>query len=278
MSKYKLDSWNPWTKTNNIPFKSELKAVGDGEAKLGEEFNTEPLGQNNSYDLDVNKEKWEIKKLDEDDSFRLGVSVSTAYNDLRLRVINCSMILNIIKNQLLSERIKKTIIKIYEEIETAHGRASHSIVVGLFQNELAETNLNKLNELLENLKDIISIKPEIIEMYSSFDGKKYKYSSLDAVKKINLEDISQDQKLEIFRDPESYDKNFICSQISEHLEILKNETLKEKLDKIVRGAFQGLRLVLVDEQKGYKPFSTLQSVSCYRITSGAPRCRINNLS
>ena len=278
MSKYKLDSWNPWTKTNNVKFKSSTDAVGDGEEKLGEEFNTEPLGQNNSYDLDVNNEKWEVKKLDVDDSFRLGVTVSTAYNNLRFRIINCSMILNIIKDQLLSERIKKIIIKIYEELETAHGRASHSIVAGLFQNELAEANLNKLNELLENLKDIIFIKPEIIEMYSSFDGEKYKYSSLDAVKKINLEDISPNQKLEIFRDPESYDKNFICSQISEHLEILKNETLKEKLDKIVRGAFQGLRLVLVDKQKGYKPLSTLESVSCYRITSGAPRCRINNHS
>ena len=276
MSKYKLDSWNPWTKTNTVQFKSKSNAIGDGESKLGEEFKTKPLGQNKSYDLEVNKEKWEIKKLDDDGSFRLGVSVSTKYNDLLFRVINCYMTLTKIKDQLLSQNIKNRIMKIYDEIETAHGRAKHSIIVGLFQNELAEANLNKLNELLESLKDIISFEPQIIEMYSSFDGGKNEYSSLDAVKKINIENISQDQIFELFRDPESYDENFICSQISEHLVILKNETLKEKLDEIVRSAFQGLRLVLVDQQKGYKPLSTLDSVFCYRITSGGPRCKINN--
>ena len=276
MKKYLTDCWNPWTKeSSNVAFKSPTSAVGDGEEKLGKEFNTTPLGQNSSHDLVVNNEKWEVKKLDDGNSFRLGVSVSTKYNNLRFKIINCLSILNKIKDQLISESFKERIIKICEDINTSHGRGSHTIIEGLFQNEVSEANLNKLNELLENLKKIISFDPQIIEIYSCFDGKKKPYTSIDVVKKINLENISQKQKLEIFKGPESYDQNFICSQISEHLEIFKNKTLKEQLDEIVRGAFDSLRLVVVDKNKGYKPFSTLDKVSCYRITSGAPRCRVN---
>lgn len=49
---YKLDKWNPWTdKSQDISFKSNKSGVGDGEAKLGAEYDTAPNGQNSSHDL-----------------------------------------------------------------------------------------------------------------------------------------------------------------------------------------------------------------------------------
>ena len=61
---YKNDVWNNWTlKSNGIPFTSDTKSIGDGEQKLAAEFGVTPLGQNVAYDIMVNGEKWEIKKL-----------------------------------------------------------------------------------------------------------------------------------------------------------------------------------------------------------------------
>ena len=59
--------------------------------------------------------------------------------------------------------------------------------------------------------------------------------------------------------------------------ILKNQTLKEYLNKIVREVFDDLTLVIVDKYKGFMPISSIEKVSCHRITSGGPRCRITNL-
>tara|TARA_B100000575_G_scaffold278568_1_gene266017 strand:+ start:1339 stop:2190 length:852 start_codon:yes stop_codon:yes gene_type:complete len=278
MSKYKLDSWNPWTKkSSKVPFKRNITqaGVGHGEAKLGKELNTVPMGQNASYDLKVNNEKWEVKTLDSESSVRLGVAVAIEYNELRHSVLNCFIILNKMNDQLLSERFKKKILEICEEINKKD-KEGLTIIERIMKNEVSEPLLNKINGFLEYLKKIIiNFQPKKIEMYSSLDGEKYEYSSLIAVKKINLENISKEKKLKIFKDPELYDKNLIHSQISEYLEIIKKQTLKEKLNDIVRTSLQGeVRLVLVHKNKGYKPISNNEKVIfCNRITANYPRLK-----
>lgn len=276
MVKYELDIWNSWTKkSSGIKFKASKSYLGDGEEKLGKEFDSIPLGQNVSYDLEVGNEKWEIKKLDIDNSFRLGVSISSKYNILLSKIINCLNNLEKIKDELLSEFFQKKIYKIIEQVNSTFGRAKNSILEGLLKNEISEENLNKLNELLEELKAITFFNYQNIEMYSSINGKKYQYSSLDAIKKIKLEDINKDEKIKFFGGADLYDKNLISSELYDDLEILVDKTLKDELDNIVRGVFDNLRLVAVDKQKGYLPLSTLEKISCYRITSGNPRCKIH---
>jgi len=276
MIKYELDIWNSWTKkSSGIKFKASKSYLGDGEEKLGKEFDSIPLGQNVSYDLEVGNEKWEIKKLDIDNSFRLGVSISSKYNILLSKIINCLNNLEKIKDELLSEFFQKKIYKIIEQVNSPFGRAKNSILEGLLKNEISEGNLNKLNELLEELKAITFFNHQNIEMYSSINGKKYQYSSLDAVKKIKLEDINKDEKIKFFGSADLHDKNLISSEFYDDLEILVDKTLKDELNKIVRGVFDNLRLVAVDKQKGYLPLSTLKKISCYRITSGNPRCKIH---
>lgn len=83
---YNNNTWNAWTnKSKEVSFKSTEQAVGDGEHKLGAEYDVKPQGQNVSYDLDILGEKWEVKKLDSDNSFRLGIEVSSNYR----QVIDC---------------------------------------------------------------------------------------------------------------------------------------------------------------------------------------------
>ena len=278
MINYRKDSWNLWTKkSSGTPYKSRKRYIGDGEEKLGKELDTNPLGQNDSHDLNVKNEKWEVKKLDIDGSFRLGVEVATKYNELLYRLIGCFDKLNKAKDYLVSEFFEEKIIRILDDVNTSWGMAKTPILVGLYKNEVSESNLKKLDELLEELKEVIFISHNKIKLYSSYDGEIYEYASTDAVEKIHLENISIEKKIDIFGSPESYDQNFLKSQIQKNLEILKDQTLKEYLNKMVREVFDDLTLVIVDKNKGFMPILSIEKVSCYRITSGSPRCRITNI-
>jgi hypothetical protein len=278
MRQYIKNSWNTWTpKSSGIPYKSSKSYIGDGEEKLGKEFDTKPLGQNDSHDLNINNEKWEVKKLDSGKSFRLGVEIASKYNDLLYKLIGCFDLLNIMKEHLVSEYFKKRIIRILDDANTSWGTAKTPILKGLYKNEVGELNLLKLDELLEELKEITFISHNKIKLYSSYDGEIYEYTSTEAAEKIHLEKISIDKKIKIFGSPESYDQNLIRSKIQQNLEMLKDQTLKEYLNKMVREVFDDLTLVIVDKRKGFMPISSIEKVSCYRITSGSPRCRIKNL-
>ena len=278
MKKYQKTSWKSWTtKSKGVSWKSSKSYIGDGEDKLAKEFDTSPLGQNDSHDLDINNEKWEVKKLDDAKSFRLGVEIASKYNDLLFRLINCFDALQTVKDHLVSEFFKEKIIRILNDVNASWGTARTSILAGLLKNEVGELNLTKLEELLEELKEIIKFEHQKIKLYSSYDGKIYEYKSSDAIKKIHLENISVDRKIEIFGSPESFDQNFIKSKIQQNLKILKDQTLKEHLNDMVREVFDDLILVIVDEQKGYMPISSIEKIYCHRITSGGPRCRITDL-
>ncbi len=279
MSKYHKDCWNPWTKkSSGVFFKSNTKGTGDGEEKLAKEFDTQPLGQNSLHDLVVDGEKWEVKKLDTDNSFRLGVSIAEEYNNLRSKIIGCFHSLDKIKDHLISELYKEKVFTALDEVNTAWGHAKTKILEGLYKDEVAESNINKLNDILESLKNIINFKHQVVKIHSSYDGKICEYTSLDAVRKINLEKISVDKKIEIFGSDELYDRNLICSQINEELTILKHQTFKQLLNDMVRGVFDknDMKLVEVEEQSGYKIHTTTNKIYCYRITSGAPRCRVES--
>ena len=278
MDKYQKNSWNLWTpKSKGVAWKSSKSYIGDGEDKLAKEFDTSPLGQNDSHDLDINNEKWEVKKLDDAKSFRLGVEIASKYNDLLFRLINCFDTLNTVKDHLISEFLKERIIRILNDVNGSWGTAKTPILAGLLKNEVGESNLTKLEELLEELKGIIKFEHQKIKLYSSYDGKIYEYKPSDAVKKIHLENISVDKKVEIFGSPKSFDQNFIQSKIQQNLKILKDQTLKEHLNDIVREVFDDLTLVIVDKHKGYMPISSIEKIYCHRITSGGPRCRISDL-
>ena len=157
MTPYKSGCWNKWTeKSKGIKFERDKDKphCGDGELKLGAEFGVKPLGQNSSYDLNVNNEHWEVKKLDKDKSFRLGVSVSLEYRKLFINIYNCFDSLNHIKEKLASDSIKKYLNEIINSFNKSSGNSKTSIANGLLKDEVSETNLIQLDQLIEKLKKI----------------------------------------------------------------------------------------------------------------------------
>lgn len=195
---YQVDAWNTWTKkSSRIRFKSVAKAIGDGEHKLGAEFDEKPLGQNYAYDLEVMGEKWEIKKVDSDNSFRLGVEVASHYTPVIGNVIRILERVLSIKQDLLntvSGRIVKTCIT---QIETISGSCKTPLLDGLRKNEVAESNLQKANDIIEELKAIL-LKDDIkIKLHSSVDGKIKEYNILNAFKKLVVEEIAIKEKIKL---------------------------------------------------------------------------------
>ena len=274
---YKIEHWNPWTtKSDETPFKSTIDSVGDGEQKLGKELGVTPLGQNFKYDLLVKHEKWEVKKLDSENSFRLGVEVSSSYNIVLFDIINIFSKLSTIQEKLVSDTIKNEIKNVVSSLNTLSGRSTTMLLDGLKKNEVSAANLEKANDIIDNLNSLLVYNESELELYSSYDGKKYNYSLLDSFLKISKEDLSSQIKINLFGGAKILDKLLIASEIGPELQKFKQTSLKIKLNTIVRNVFKGLRLVLVHKNKGYKPIQNLENIYCNRITSGAPRCKFND--
>ncbi|MXV37117.1 hypothetical protein GO491_00280 [Flavobacteriaceae bacterium Ap0902] len=275
-NQYKNNIWNPWTKkSKNIKFKSSILAVGDGEEKLGAEFNTVPLGQNVSYDLLVFGEKWEVKKLDSDNSFRLGVEVASNYRliiDSVIRILeNVLQLENILINSKKSNQIKNYI----NLIKSNTGRSSTLLISGLRRNEVSASNLSKANDLIENLKKLLIAENFSVKMFSSYDGLEGNYDILNAFRKLEFEDISIENKLSKLEcDIEFYTRLQLTSKIFDDIIIFKDISLKEKLNELVRSIFTDIKLVLVHKDKGFKPITDMDLFYCNRITSGNPRCKL----
>ena len=288
LDKIDLDCWNSWTeKSSNVEFEfiGTESGIGHGEYKLGTEFDVKPEGQNSSHDLTVKNEKWEVKKLDSDNSIRLGVEIKADYLNIKIKVLNCFNALSKIQDQLVSGIIKEKINKIINSVNSKHGRSEMTIIDGLYRDEVSGSNFDKLDELIEELKEIThNIEEEItsrniqeIELYSSYEGKKNIYSTIDAFRKINLEKISKEKKINLFGNSEFFNKIYIYSELSEDLKLFKDTTFKKMLNKITRDVFNDVRIILVDKQKGFRPLSNIEDIFCYRITSGGPRVRVKNL-
>lgn len=271
---YNNDTWNPWTnKSINIPFEKLETAVGDGEKKLGAEFDVKPLGQNFAYDLEVNGEKWEVKKLDSDNSFRLGVEVTPHYTPMISNVIRIFEKLSSIKNEIIDSEIGRLLQACINDIEATSGRSITLLLDGLRKNEVSEANLNKANEIIEDLKAVL-LKHGTISLYSSIDGSYKDYDILNAFKKIIIEEISIEEKIKLIGDRDIYNRLLVTNLILEDIKIFETISLREKLNLIIRSVFQNVKLVLVHEKNGYKPISNLESIYCNRITSGSPRCKL----
>jgi hypothetical protein len=272
---YINNEWNAWTeKSRNTGFKSTETAVGDGEQKLGVEYNKTPLGQNVSYDLEILGEKWEVKKLDSDNSFRLGVEVASSYRQIINSVTRILEKIISLEQSLIDSTIGNTIKESIRKIKTQSGRTSTLLIEGLRKNEVSSSNLDKADEIIETLKKLIVKENKQIFLYSSYDGTKKGYDVLTAFHKLTLEPISNEKKLSILGSSDFYNRLLLTNAIGDDFALFYKISLREKLNELVRGIFNDIKLVLVHKEKGYKPITDLEKIYCNRITSGNPRCKI----
>jgi hypothetical protein len=275
---YKNNVWNPWTeKSLNTKFKSTEQAVGDGEQKLGSEYDVHPQGQNISYDLDVLGEKWEVKKLDSDDSFRLGVEISSSYRIIIDAVIRILEQIISLEEHLFESDTSELILDCIIQIKSYSGSSSTLLIEGLRKNEVSSSNLNKANDIIEIIKKIIIIDERSVELFSSFDGVVRDYDLIQSFEKLEFENITIEEKLKTLNcDLNYFTRLQLTSKVIDYLNVFENISLKEKLNELVRSIFTSIKLVLVHKTKGYKPITDLTKIYCNRITSGNPRCKLLN--
>lgn len=145
-----VDKYHKWSdKSKDVPFKSSQKCVGNGEEKLAKELDIlTPLGgQNSTVDLiHPNMGNISVKDMTNDDC-TLGTE---GCNDMRkiFRTIINLFVCWIIKYKSKCELANK----FYNEINKKYGSSRTTIICGIDRLELSKTNLQKLNELFNELK------------------------------------------------------------------------------------------------------------------------------
>lgn len=275
---FQYDVWNKWTeKSFNVSFNSQTKGIGDGENKLGAEFDAKPLGQNYSYDLYINGEKWEIKKLDSDNSFRLGVEISPHYTTIISKVIRILEQIEPLTNKLINSTSKSKFIDINNQIITKSGNSSTYLIDGLRKNEVSASNLEKANNIIESLKEFKIDYSSKIKLYNSLSKDLFEYKLQDAFIKLSVEPITVKERIKIFGSEDTYNTLLILNNIGEDLFFFKEKSLKQQLNDVVRNIFAfDIKLVLVHSHYGFKPLKDISKIYCNRITSGLPRCKVND--
>lgn len=222
--KFDGDKYIKWSnKSKDIPFKSSKKCVGNGEEKLAKELDiSTPLGgQNSTVDLvHPNMGNISVKDMTNDDC-TLGTECC---NDMRkiFRTIINLFVCWIIKYESKCELANK----FYNEINKNYGSSKTSIINGIDRLELSKTNLQKLNDLLNTLKQ---------------HKLENKYSSLNS----------------------EYIEDIIYS--------LNSKSLQDILNECVRKEAITMKLIIVDEKKGWLIVEDTNKLSCPRITRGSPR-------
>lgn len=277
MDKIKYNQWNMWTqKSKGTKFKALKtdKGIGSGENKLAMEFDTKPKGQNSSYDLEINGEKWECKNLDSGNSFRLGVEVTKRYTEIKTILLNIFDIVDKIHTKLLNDEIKVQIDEIYDIIYKQTAANKKNIYDGLLKSEICESNFTKIDSVIKSLTELFDSNKKhlkrLIILHNPLTGKRKKYNVIDAYKILASAKISDDK----IQEKIGADYNIIIiSELSENLKYFKEKTVKQYFNEIVRDVFNDKILVLVDKKKGFMPINDLNKIVCCRITSGAPRCK-----
>lgn len=147
---FMTDVFNKWTdKSKDSSFLSIKKCIGNGEEKLAKELGiiTKLGGQNRISDL-THPILGEISVKDmTNDDCRLGTECKYHMNSIFANIINPFQKWSI-KYQSTCEFAKK----IYDSINKKYGISKTTISDGIHKRELCKSNLDKLNSLLNELK------------------------------------------------------------------------------------------------------------------------------
>ena len=187
----KSDKYHKWSdKSEGIPFENSqtVTGVGNGEEKLAKELDISTLGgQNSTVDL-IHPDIGNISVKDmTNDNCTLGTD---GCNNMRkiLRTVNLFV--------SWTEKYKskcELADKYYNEINKSYGSSKTTIINGIDRLELCKSNLQKLNELLNELykkllnkseKKYVSLESEYIEdIIDNLGGKSLQELLDDCVRK-----------------------------------------------------------------------------------------------
>jgi len=252
--------WINWTdKSNDISFKTTIKGVGDGEQKIARELDTNILGQNSDFDMKVIIEgieyECDVKKLDNDNTFNTGVKGRNALRPIKTKITD---LLNSFRKILGSKILTQEEITILQNFEKVS------------PDELCVSNIQKLYTILHLLhkkrQQIILTLPNI-QPFIKKDGT---IVEMNLLKYYNICLILKQDLPEEFN--EFNDILLLLNDIS-HEYIINPDELYNSLNSLV-SIFSGLKLIFVDEKKGFCILDNISNIKFERITRGHPRFRL----
>ena len=155
-----IEKWYTWTnKSDGVPFKSTQSGVGHGEKKIASEFETTIAGKNVSFDFHPSSiggisKAIEVKTLDKDNSFRIGVT----------SLINCTKVIQLIiklfdsiiliESKLCNDsKLRSTFSSIKREIYENNQR-SVSLYKCFMKSEVSVSNIQKTQNIISNISKI----------------------------------------------------------------------------------------------------------------------------
>lgn len=251
--------WTNWSiKSQSIIFKTTIKGVGDGEQKVAAELNTVIRGQNSYFDMKCIIEgieyECDVKKLDKL-TFNTGVKGRNALRPIKTKITDLLNSLRKIVDSTILTHEENILLQNLEEISP---------------DELCVSNLKKINKIclfLQQKRQQIMLTLPKIKPFIKNDGS---YIEMDLLVYYNI-CLLLNQDI-----PEEYNefKNILMllNNIS-HEYIINPEELYNSLNNLVF-IFVGLKLIFVDEKKGYCILDNLSNIQFERITRGHPRFRI----
>jgi len=254
-------SWIAWSeKSKDIPFKTNKTGEGDCELKVACELGTCNLGQNSPYDIEIEldgkKKKYDVKKLDTQNDFNTGKEGRDALR--RIKHLHTSLIDSVA--ELSANHIN---VFTRDEITLL------SQFTKVSPDELAVGTLNKLRNVCEMLhckeKSLRSTLPTI------------QFTSLSQIMDIPIDiyhGICKKLGLPFPTEYSHLEETIHILRKMDHVYILNPALFTSELDRLVDNIFADVKLIIVDEEKGYMFIEDSTKIKFYRITRGNPRFKV----
>lgn len=253
------NKWINWTdKSNDISFKTIIKGVGDGEQKVASELDTNVLGQNSDYDMKIIiegiKYECDVKKLD-NYTFNTGVKGRNALRPIKTKITDLLNSFRKILNSNILTQEEITILQNFEEVSP---------------DELCVSNIQKINKILhllhEKREQIILTLPNI-QPFIKKDG------SIIEMNLLEYYNICLILKQALPEEFNNFNNILMLLNDISHEYIINPDELYNSLNSLV-SIFSGLKLIFVDEKKGYCILHNIKNIKFERITRGHPRFRL----
>ena len=252
-------NWISWSeKSKDISFESSIKGVGDGEQKVAFELDTPFFGQNSTYDmmptLNGVKIKCDVKKLDKQNDFNTGKEGRDVLRPIKTFLtvlLDCLSIFT--KSDVFTSDEKLALLQFHD----------------VSPDELAVGTLKKLKEACMMLflkKQMLRSTLPIVQFTV--------FSQITEIPVDQVYHICQKSGIVFPAEVYSFMETILILQKMDHIYIDEPERLMEDLNSLVGKIFTDIKVIIVDQKKGYMMLDDINMIQFYRITRGHPRFKV----
>jgi hypothetical protein len=247
-------SWNPWTdKSKDVPFESTEKGIGHGEHKVGRELDTRVFGPNFPYDmkpiLNGVETVCDVKKLDTQDDFntaKKGRDALRSFMMLHTKLLDSLPFFA--KSNIFLDDQKTQLVR-------CASMSPAELAVGSLQ------QIEGVCKMLHSKKNQILSKLPLVPC--TF-GRQTKEVRLDFVWQF----CKENEEYSCHRE------EVLVVRKMNQVYIDKPNKFMEDLHSLAHKLFENLKIIIVDEVKGFMIIENTSAIQFLRITRGSPRFKV----